>query len=218
MNPDYNDVDTPQNLLNPDVHSQLAQDELVYIIEKNIEKQYKQFDNLGQNIITMFTDELQDADKIKIYENLISHIDKAVVSVIDRDDLNGDNERVLIAGKYIYEFICVDNYASLIPALLELLNITSVDEFDHIINTKYTASPGKFKTDYLTVINTTIEQLLKLQNITPNVKFDTNYQQLLGKYYYYQQLIEYTDITLFLQNYIRPVLSKYASDFIWKLL
>lgn len=101
---------------------------------------------------------------------------------------------------------------------MEKLNITSVSEFDDIINLKYINSPAKFKNDLLDVLRVVIEQLNKLQSITPDVKNDTNYQKLLGKYFYYQEIITYASVEMFLENFVRPILSKYETDLIWKLL
>ncbi len=215
---DLTDVDDPKNVLDPVVHQQLYQNELVDIVESNIKKQYQQFENLGQNYLQMFTNELQDGDKYQILSNLVVYVNEHILPLVDLDNLNGDKERTLTAGTYIYELICVDTYASLIPALMELIGITSVEEFDNLINTLYLDSPGRFKTDFLSTIQMTIEQLLKLQKITPDVQNDKQYQKLLGKYYYFQEVIEFGDCEMFLTNFIRPVISKYSSDFIWKLL
>ena len=101
---------------------------------------------------------------------------------------------------------------------MELVGSSSLDDFDALINTVYLDSPNVFKTNFLSTIQTTIEQLLKLQTITPEVKNDKQYQKLLGKYYYFQEIVEYGDCEMFLQNFVRPVIAKYSSDFIWKLL
>lgn len=215
---DLTDVDDPKNILDPVVHQQLHQNELVDIVESNIKKQYQQLENLGQNYLHMFDNELQDGDKYQILSNLVVYVNEHILSLVDLDNLNGDKERTITAGTYIYELICVDTYASLIPALMELVGITSVDDFDKLINTVYLDTPGKFKTDFLSTIQMTIEQLLKLQQITPDVKNDKQYQKLLGKYYYFQEIIEFGDCDSFLHNFIRPIISKYSSDFIWKLL
>ena len=215
---DLTDVDDPKNILDPVVHQQIHQNELVDIVESNIKKQYQQLENLGQNYLHMFDNELQDGDKYQILSNLVVYVNEHILSLVDLDNLNGDKERTITAGTYIYELICVDTYASLIPALMELVGITSVDDFDKLINTVYLDTPGKFKTDFLSTIQMTIEQLLKLQQITPDVKNDKQYQKLLGKYYYFQEIIEFGDCDSFLHNFIRPIISKYSSDFIWKLL
>ena len=212
------DVDDPKNILSSEVHQELRQKELVDIVEDNIKKQYQKFENLGQNYLQMFENELRDEDKSRILTDLVAYVDKNYLPIVDLDNLDGDTERLLTAGNYIYNLVCIDAYASLIPALMELVGITSVDEFDKLINTVYLETPGKFKENFLSTIQMTIEQLLKLQKITPDVRNDKNYQKLLGKFYYYQELIEFGDGETFLQNYIRPVMAKYSSDFIWKLL
>ena len=215
---DVADVDDPKNILSPEVHQELHQKELVDIVEDNVKKQYEKLENLGQNYLQMFENELRDEDRARILMNLVAYVDKNYLPIVDLDNLDGDTERLLTAGYYIYNLICIDAYASLIPALMELTNVTSVGEFDKFINTVYLETPGKFKENFLATIQITIEQLLKLQKITPEVRDDKNYQKLLGKFYYYQELIEFGDGETFLQNFVRPVISKYSSDFIWKLL
>ncbi len=215
---DVVDVDDPKNILSPEVHQELHQNELVGIISGNIRKQYEHLESLGQNYLQMFENELGDGDKVQILSDLVAYVNKNYLSIVDLDNLDGDTERLLTAGSYIYSLICVDSYASLIPALMELVGVTSVDDFDRLINTIYIDNPGKFKTDFLSTIQMTIEQLLKLQKITPDVKNDQQYQKILGKFYYYQELIDFGDCEMFLQNFIRPVISKYSTDFIWKLL
>lgn len=215
---DVVDVDDPKNILNSEVHQELHQKELVDIVEDNVKKQYEKLENLGQNYLQMFENELKDEDLVRILTNFVAYVDKNYLPIMDLDNLDGDTERLLTAGSYIYNLICVDSYASLIPALMELVNVTSINEFDKLINTVYLETPGKFKENFLSTIQITIEQLLKLQKITPEVRNDKNYQKLLGKFYYYQELIEFGDGETFLQNFIRPVIAKYSSDFIWKLL
>jgi len=213
---DLNDLDVPQNAVNSEVHEELFFKEQIDDLEESIKDQYENFDNLGENYLLLF--DLPAKYKTPILQNLIDYVDKNLVSIVDIENLNDGNDRIESGGTYIYEFICVDNVASLIPALMELLNITSVDDFDELVNIKYTGNAGKFKEDYLKTIQLTIEQLLKLKTITPVVANDHNYQKLLGKYYYYQEIIEHGDMEKFLNHFIRPVISKYQSSLIWKLL
>ena len=215
---DVVDVDDPKNILSSEIHQKLHQNELVSIVASNIKKQYEKLENLGQNYMQMFETDLLDDDKVQILSDLVVYVNRNYLSIVDLDNLDGDTQRMLVAGIYIYSLICVDSYASLIPALMEHVGVTSIEDFDKLINTTYLNNPSKFKTDFLSTIQITIEQLLKLQKITPDVKNDIQYQKLLGKFYYYQELIEFGDCEMFLQNFIRPVISKYSSDFIWKLL
>ena len=215
---EISDVDVPQNMLDSEVHKHLYQNELVAIVQGNIEKQYIDFENLGQNYYSMFRNELEEVDKLNILGDMVSYVNDHLISIVNIDDFDSDKDRLLTSGEYIYEFICIDCYASLIPAFMEYLGITSVDELDGLINVKYLETPAKFKNDFLSVIQMTIEQLLKLQTITPEINKDPNYSRLLGKYYYYQEIIEYGNTQMFLESYLRPVISKYSSDLIWKLL
>jgi len=217
MSIDYNDIDSPRNLQDPEIHEELFLQEQVQELERTIQQQYENFENLGENYFLTFPD-LPSRYKVSILRNLIDYVDRHLMSIVDIDNLNDGNFRIETGGNYVYEFICVDNVASLIPALMESLSITSVDDLDELINIKYSNDPGKFKEDYLKVIQITIEQLLKLKTITPIVDKDHNYQKLLGKYYYYQELIDFCNIDEFLNQFIRPVISKYQSSLIWKLL
>ena len=215
---DLNDIDVPENALDSDIHLELRQKELVDIINLNIIKQYKEFENLGQNYLQMFNVDLYATDKERIFTDMLYYINNNFISIADIDNLDTNFERTLVVGNYVYEFICVDCKLSLIPAFLEMMGITTIDEFDQLINLKYLNSPAKFKNDLLQTTQITIDQLIKLQAISPIVKDDPNYQKMLGKYYYYQELIDYGDGEMFLNNYVRPVLNKYHSDIIWKLL
>lgn len=215
---DFNDVDDPKNILNSEIHQDLFEKEILNIIQTNIKKQYIEYENLGQNYLYLFNNELSNNQKKEIFIDLINYVHQHILPIVDYDNIEDNVERILLAGQYIYELICVDFLSSILPALLEKLNITSISEFDDIINLKYLNTPGKFKTDLLDVIRVVIEQLNKLQSITPDVKNDTNYQKLLGKYFYYQEIITYTNTELFLNGFVRPVLSKYETDLIWKLL
>ena len=215
---DLNDIDVPENALDSDIHLELRQKELVDIINLNITKQYKEFENLGQNYLQMFEVDLYDTDRERIFTDMLHYVNNNLISIADIDNLDTNFERTLVVGNYVYEFICVDCKISLIPAFLEMMGITMLDELDQLINLKYLNSPAKFKDDLLKTIQITIDQLMKLQAISPIVKNDPNYQKMLGKYYYYQELIDYGDADMFLNNYVRPVLNKYQADIIWKLL
>ena len=215
---DFNDVDDPKNILNAEIHQDLLEKEILNIIQNNIKKQYIDYENLGQNYLHLFDESLTNIQKKEILIDLINYVHHQILPIVDYDNLEDNVERILLAGQYIYEFICVDFLASILPALMEKLNITSVSEFDDIINLKYINSPAKFKNDLLDVLRVVIEQLNKLQSITPDVKNDTNYQKLLGKYFYYQEIITYASLEMFLENFVRPILSKYETDLIWKLL
>lgn len=215
---DLIDVDVPENMLSSEVHGELRIKEFVSIVNDNIKKQYIQLDNLGQNVLATFDNDLRVPDKLNILGDLVAYVNDNLISIVNIDDLDNETDRLLKTGTYVYEFICVDSYSSLIPALMELLGLTSVGEFDELINTKYLNSPAKFKTDFLSTIQITLDQLMKLKSITPVIDSDPHYQRLLGKYFYYQELVEYGDMEMFMNNFVRPVMSKYSGDLIWKLL
>lgn len=214
---DINDYDVPENALNPEVHEAIAEKELRDQIDENLKKQYQNLDELGVNYLNNINNIIDNNSKIFIYNNMLSYIHNNIINIPDIDAIDDDFNRLILISEYVYEFICVDTVNSIIPALMELLNISTVEDFDLIINLKYNESPNKLKEDLLQTIHITLNQLQKLQTISPIVKNDNNYNKLLGKYLYIEELISLCDIDKFLTNFIRPVISKYISDIVWKL-
>lgn len=214
---DINDYDVPENALNPEVHEAIAEKELRDQIDENLKKQYQNLDELGVNYLNNINNIIDNNSKIFIYNNMLSYIHNNIINIPDIDSIDDDFNRLVLISEYVYEFICVDTVNSIIPALMELLNISTVEDFDLIINLKYNESPNKLKEDLLQTIHITLNQLQKLQTISPIVKNDNNYNKLLGKYLYIEELISLCDIDKFLTNFIRPVISKYISDIVWKL-
>lgn len=214
---DLNDYDVRENILNADLQEQFRKDDFVNAINEEIKDQYQNFENLGNNIIKENQNNLDDQDKIKIFREMTDYVDNNIINIVDIESTDDEVSRQILEGNYIYEFICIDNISSLIPALMEILNISSLNDFDLLVNTKYLNNPASFKNDFMQTVDTTIQQLIKLQLISPTVKTDVQYNKLLAKYYYYKELVEYCDPDKFINNYIRPVISKYSSDLIWRL-
>jgi len=214
---DLNDYDDPSHTNDPEIIGALDRQAYIDNLKENFRQQFIELENLGENLLNTFKDDLKDKDKCEIFTELVKYVDKHYVTIADMENLDDGVDRILTGGKYIYEFICVDNIMSLLPALMELLNVSSVDEFDGVINAKYADNIGVFRKDYLKTIQITIDQLTKLQNLSPNVIKDDSYQSLLGKYYYYQDIIEYGDMEMFLNNYVRPVINKFQGELLWKM-
>lgn len=100
---------------------------------------------------------------------------------------------------------------------MEMIKAETIDDLDDMIVNKYSLRPVLFTQDFLKTIGLTIDQLMKLQVISPVVKNDQAYNKLLGKYLYYKELISFGEPGKFIDNFIRPVISKYSSSLIWKL-
>lgn len=218
MEQDINDSDDPRAY--PELYDTTKKYDQLNEIQKSIENQYKNFEFLGENLIKKYENDglINDDDKLRIYSDMIAYIHQYLVNIGDVDALSGDPIRTLGNGEYIYNFICVDQVTSLLPALMENLNITSVNDMDVLINTVYIGNVSKFKTDYQKVITLSIKQLEKLQTINPRVTDDPNYVSLVSKFVYYQELLDFCDTEMLLNNVIRPILSKYESELVWKLL
>jgi hypothetical protein len=216
---DLTAVDVPQNMVDPEVHAQLAKMEKISALQTIFKDQYQKLDNLGEDLILEFSNELSDDEvRFSIFSEMIKFINENWLTIGDIDNLSEDPDRINIAGEYIYSFICVDNINAILPAFVEIIGCSDISEFDNYINLQYSDNYSKFRADYISIIQTTINQLLKLQSLDENVKRDKKYQKILAKYYYYQELVDYCDVETFLTNYIRPVINKYFSTLLWRLI
>lgn len=215
---DINDYDVPQNALSPELHREIIASEQLDAIFNNIKHQYKDLNDLGINYLREFKDLITDEQKSELFTEMLDYIDKNVINIVDIESTYDDMQRQLVIGEYIYEFVCVDLLNSLIPALMESLNITNPEDFDLIINNKYQSNPNIIKSDIAKTINLTLEQLNKLQMLSDVVKTDERYNKLLGKYLFYKDLIEFCDAEKFLEKYLRPLIYKYNSEILWRLI
>lgn len=219
MGLDLNSTDVPANNVDPLVHSSIERSERLNALTNLIKQQYVDLESLGEDLTTTFSEEFSDSlISSNIYLDMVEYVNKHYITIGDIDNLDGEDNRLIIAGEYIYQFICVDNVTAILPAFLETLSVNDIDEFDRIVNSRYLNNIGKLRKDYLNVIQTTISQLLKLQTLDDSVKSDKKYQKLLAKYYYYQELVDYGDCQMFLTNYLRPVVNKYFSTLLWRMI
>lgn len=217
MSTDLNDYDVIENVLNPEVHEYRVEKEKVDALEDLIKSQYEKFDFLGNDYLKNSENTIIDSyHKREILKNLLNYVDKYIINIVDIDSVYDDSNRLDLIGSYIYEFICVDCVSSLLPSFFELNSLNSIEDFDLLMNFKYSKKPSDFKNDFLKPIELTINQLLKLQNISPIVKNDENYNRLYSKYLFYKDTIEFCDTEKFINNYIRPVINKYISDITWR--
>ncbi len=219
MEQNLNSIDVESQVISSDSYLNLDLDNQITYTERAFSDQYINFVDLGNNLMKdsdTYAIMLSDEARMCVFKPMIEYVSANYVSIGDEDNINGSPTRLNIAGEYIYTFICVDNVNAILPAYIDVINVVDIEGFDDVFNNKYLNDYGAFREDYLSVIQATITQLIKLQKLDESVKKDVNYQKLLAQYYYYQEIIDYGDMEMFLTQYIRPVLNKYFSTLLWR--
>ncbi len=211
-------MDSPKLALNSESYAAAIKDEEVSILGDILRKQYEDLENLGVNILLNNNEDFDDNTKIAVFSPMIQFINDNYITIGDIDTTHSSPIRMVLAGEYLYSFICVDNLNSILPAFIDLLGCVDMDDFETIINNKYSNNIGSFRKDYLSVIHMTIEQLLNLKKLDKSVAQDNKYVKLLANYYYYQELIDFGDCEKFLYEYVCKVLRKYFDTLLWKIL
>lgn len=209
---DLNTVDTFQTSTNASFpNEELDHDEMIEL-EEPIENQYKQFESLGVDLSKNIPQEYL----IHIFGKLIEYVNENYVSVVDYDSVVVSPTRTLQIGQLVYNFICLDNYFNILPSYLKRIDCYDINQFDKYFKNKLGNDVANFKASYITTIKNVVDRLNNLQKLKNNVRNDKNYQNLLNKYAYYIELVNFGDSDRFLFNYIRPVLIKHFDDILWR--
>jgi len=177
-------------------------------MNENIKDQYINLNNLGINILK----EIKDNDiKATIIIEMIQFINDNYTSVVNFESLFvRDTEQI---GGFIYEFFCVDTFNILIPKLITTINCNSRQEFEFIVNKKIKTT---FKNKFILIIKNYLDQLFKLSNIDPKIKNDSQYNNIIKKFSYYIDLIEFGLQDQFVENYIFPLVNKHFEELTWR--
>ena len=213
-------VDVADNVIDSEQYMSNISNADISDIDELLRDQYVDLEDLGNNLLASsdIRSKLNVDSKFELFKPMVEFVDQHYITIGDMDSIDGSPTRLETAGEYIYEFICVDNVNAILPAFIESIDCYDIAEFDSIVNKKYLNNIGRFRDDYLGVIQLTIKQLFKLQTLDAKVKQDIKYQKLLAKHYYYQEIIDYGDCEQFLNNYVRPVLNMYFPTLIWRLI
>jgi len=96
---------------------------------------------------------------------------------------------------------------------LALINCNSREEFNFIINNKI---KDTFKNKFILIIKNYLDQLFKLSNIDAEIKKDKQWKNIIKKFSYYIDLIEFGLQDQFTENYIFPLVNKHFEELTWR--
>lgn len=182
--------------------------------ENMIKEQYINFNNMGINLI----DNIDNIYKPDIYANMLEYINDNYLSIVDYDSSAILPQKLIEIGNFIYNFICVDCYNTIIPNFLNYTNCNTLDGFDSLIQNKYHGDYTLVKANLVKIIKNIVDELLKLQRIDNSVQKDETYQKLLFKFSYYMELVDFGDTEKFINNYIKPLLTKNLDSILWRII
>ena len=209
---DLNDIDDIKNVaivpLNYVDYLELEANEGVII------DQYENFNNMGIDLITNI-DKTFISD---IYLNMLDYVNDNYMSIVDLDGSIILPQKLLETGNFVYNFICVDCYNTIIPNFLNYANCNSLESFDSLIQNKFRGDYSLVKANLVKIIKNIVDELLKLQRIDASVQTDVMYQKLLFKFSYYMELVDFGDTEMFTNNYIRPLLTKNIDSILWRTM
>jgi hypothetical protein len=209
---DLNSIDNINNIIN--IPNNFMDVETLEANERIIIDQYINFNDLGIN----FIDNIDPRFKLDIYANMLNYVNDNYLSIVDLDSAIIFPQKMIEIGNYIYNFICVDCYNTIIPNFLNYTNCNSIDSFDSLIQNKYRGDYTLIKANLVKIIKNIVDELLKLQRIDLSVQKDEAYQKLLFKFTYYMELVDFGDTEKFINNYIRPLLIKNIDSILWRII
>jgi hypothetical protein len=181
---------------------------------ESIVKQYKNFDNLGINYLKDIND-IQF--KAFILRDLIDYCIENYLTISNYDDIMASIDKTIQIGEHIYSFIIIDCYNIFIPNYLSLNRLSDLRSFDTYYNKSLLNDPLKFKKDFMGVIKHVIKTITRLMTISKEVSKDPNYINLMVKFGFYLELVNFFDADLFLNGYFRPILNRFSDDLIWRI-
>ena len=149
---------------------------------------------------------------------MLDYVNDNYMSIVDFDSSIILPQKLLETGNFVYNFICVDCYNTIIPNFLNYANCNSLESFDSLIQNKFRGDYSLVKANLVKIIKNIIDELLKLQRIDASVQTDEMYQKLLFKFSYYMELVDFGDTEKFTNNYIRPLLTKNIDSILWRTM
>lgn len=182
--------------------------------ENMIINQYVNFNDLGINLI----ENIDKTYRSNIYANMLNYINDNYLSIVDLDSSITFPQKLMETGNYIYNFVCVDCYNTILPNFLNHINCNTLDGFDSLIQNKFRGDYSLVKANLVKIIKNIVDELLKLQRIDTTVQKDEMYQKLLSKFTYYIELVDFGDTEIFVDNYIRPLLTKNIDSILWRII
>ena len=181
------------------------------VMNENIQDQYINFNNLGVNLLQ----EIKEPQiKLNIIKDLIQYVNNEYTSVVNFESLFvRDIEEI---GCFTYEFFCIDCYNILFPKYIASINCSNRQEFENVINNQYNVESYKFKNSFILIIKSYLNQMFKLSKLDPKIKDDKQYNNMIKKFSYYIDLMEFGLSDKFINNYIFPLVNKHFEELYWR--
>jgi hypothetical protein len=210
--PDLMEVDSidQMNEINV-IQNNLIDVEVFNDINREIKKQYMEFQNLGTNL-------LNDIEDPKILDyvltEFIDYVNNYITPITELYSNKYDNLKLKLR---VYSFICVDCYLTITPSFLETVNVFDYPSFESYYYNTLKGDSSFFKANFVKVIKNIKTNIEKLKTLDDNIKNDRNYRELLNKYNFYVQLMNFGNVENFLENYFKPMLIINENDIIWRI-
>ena len=205
---DLNSVDSPYNLVRLPYGEIDIDWEDVQAVDQVIKSQYKDFNNLGIDMLKSVPDNYKPA----LFKDMVLYVHENYTAIADIDNIVLFNQRLIDLGEIIYKFICIDAYNAIIPNFLDKIGCSSIEQFDIIIAKRFSNDYSLVKASILKVIKTILENLIRLQTVDQTISSDKFYQNTIKRYTYFIELVDFGSTDRFINNYVRPVFAKNEAE------
>ena len=194
------------------IHDDHVDRETLEELEEPVKNQYINFQSMGADL----TKDIPQLYLYAIYGNLIDFVNENYTAITEYDTIRISPQKVLEVGKYVYSFITNDAAFNILPNYLIKIDSFTTDQFESYIRHTLSNNSSKFKASFVNSIKEVIDRLNNLQKLRQAVMKDKNYRNILKKYMYYMELVNYGDSDRFLYNYIMPVLRTNFEEILWR--
>jgi len=210
--PDLTEVDSIDQMSELSaIQNNLIDVEVFDQLNISIKNQYINFQNLGVDLLKNIKDP-------KILEYILNeftqYVNDYITPITDIYDNTYDNSTLKLR---VYSFICIDCYLTITPSFLEAIKVFDYNSFESYYINVLKSDSSYFKANFVKIIKNIKTNIEKLKTLDESIKNDRNYQELLNKYTFYLQLMNFGNIENFLENYFKPMLSTNENDIIWRI-
>lgn len=210
---DMNSIDSKEHASPSDMQYEEFDREEFNYLNDSIKNQYIELNNIGTNLIKTINPIYYQS----IFDEMIEYISNTYTPIIVSDDIKISPIQSLEFGTIIYEFFIID-CLTIIPNYMNSINKIDINEFDEYYSTILKNDQSNFKTSFIKTITSILDELLKFQKLDGSIINNIEYKNLLKKYTYYVELINFGSSENFLENYFRQILIKYSDDIRWRII
>lgn len=188
--------------------------EILNEFEEQLEEQYIDLENLGKNII----EDIPIKYKLMLFEPMLEYINLNYTTLINLDQAKSSSNKLIEVGTYTYQFFCVDAFNTIIPHYLNHINCINIEQFDAYFNINLSSNPENFKRNFIKALSSVLSNLTNLSKLDKKVYYDKNYNNLVKRYGYYIELVNFGNSSDFLDNFFRPIIMKHQPDLLWRMM